>query len=139
MPLQALAIRKGSSPDSSGERKMVLPSLTTGPEVFFPLYPLLRMATGIPLSINPFANAITKGVFPVPPTVILPTLMTGQGRRLCFQYVKGIEKRSCHEQPLHKVKRGGKEEKEEFFPQWISLFDKGIGRYAASQFKISSE
>ena len=60
MPLRDLAIRKGSSPDSSGERKTVWPSLTNGPEVFFPLYPLLRMATGIPLSINPFARAITK-------------------------------------------------------------------------------
>jgi len=38
------------------------------------------MAIEIPLSINPLAKAITKGVFPVPPTVILPTLMTGHGR-----------------------------------------------------------
>ena len=59
---------------------MVLPSLTIGSEVFVPLYPLLKMATEVPLSINPFAKAITRGVLPVPPTVIFPTLMTGQGR-----------------------------------------------------------
>jgi hypothetical protein len=37
------------------------------------------MATEIPLSVNPFAKDITKGVFPVPPAVMFPTLMTGQG------------------------------------------------------------
>jgi hypothetical protein len=36
------------------------------------------MATGIPLSIKAFASVITKGVLPVPPTVMFPTLMTGQ-------------------------------------------------------------
>jgi hypothetical protein len=33
------------------------------------------------------------------------------------------------------AKREGKEEKEESFPRRVSLFDKGIGRYDASQFK----
>jgi hypothetical protein len=43
------------------------------------------MATGIPLSVNPFAKAITKGVLPVPPTVMFPTLMTGQGMVFVFK------------------------------------------------------
>jgi hypothetical protein len=42
------------------------------------------MATGIPLPVKHFANAITKGVLPVPPTVMFPTLMTGQGSVLVF-------------------------------------------------------
>jgi len=46
-----------------------------------PLYPLDKIAVRIPLFANPLANAMTSGVFPVPPTVMLPTLMTGQGRR----------------------------------------------------------
>jgi hypothetical protein len=42
------------------------------------------MATEIPLPINPFANVMTKGVLPVPPTVMFPTLMTGQGSVFVF-------------------------------------------------------
>jgi hypothetical protein len=43
------------------------------------------MATEIPLPIKTFANVITKGVLPVPPTVIFPTLITGQGIVFVFK------------------------------------------------------
>jgi hypothetical protein len=42
------------------------------------------MATGIPLSLKAFASVITKGVLPVPPTEMFPTLMTGQGSVFVF-------------------------------------------------------
>ena len=79
--LQSFAMRVGSSPDSSGERRTFFPSLTKEPEDPLLLYPRVRTATGIPCFVRPLTRAITKGVFPVPPTVMFPTLITGQGRR----------------------------------------------------------
>jgi len=49
-----------------------------------PRYPRLKMATRFPSASNLSASQITIGVFPVPPTVMLPTLITGRFRRFCL-------------------------------------------------------
>ena len=48
-----------------------------------------------------------------------------------FSIIEGNREKISFEQPPHKVQRGGKEGKEVLVSRRISLFDRGIGRYAS--------
>src|SRR5512135_2154825 len=83
-PFSFSAIRKGSSPASTNERRGPSPLVTKQGPFAVPLYPRVRTTGESPLLIASSATAITAGVLPVPPTVIFPILITLQGRRLRF-------------------------------------------------------
>ena len=74
------AIRCGSSPASAGPSRIVRPSETSNCGARLRRrYPLLSTPTRLPRASSHSAIEITTGVFPVPPTVRLPTLTTRQG------------------------------------------------------------
>ncbi len=80
-PSKARASSTGSSPPSRASARIAFPSqTTTRSRGFDRLYPLEIMQTRSPLSISNRATSATNGVLPVPPTVMLPTLIVGRPR-----------------------------------------------------------
>jgi len=71
-----LAMSTGSSPANAGS----LSACTGETERALPLYPRLMIAGVYPFRCSRSASQITSGVFPLPPTVMFPTTMTGTGR-----------------------------------------------------------
>ena len=85
-PGHDLAINSGSSPAWAQPVRIRSPSDTTvtGDEELLP-YPRLSTAGRYPFSRRTLASMTASGVFPVPPTVRLPTLMTGHPIFRCLR------------------------------------------------------